>query len=451
MKSMIFVFLMFFGAAASASTVAVVDSGTDFDHKTLENQKWTNPRETAANRVDDDLNGKVDDVVGWNFAENFNRVFFREHVHAINPVVFPLLEIIARKQTGAPQPGDQEYINEHVTKLDEKQKEALMAHLNYYGQYAHGTHVSGIVAERAPGARILSARVFPDDLPPEYPPSLTERSFGPLDVIYKLIAIASNGIFDQVGLYLSETKADIANYSLGIPLKMIAEKALAIKGKKSPTEQEVAAETQRVFKQFEPAGRKWIAGASRTLFVIAAGNDGLDNDIFPTFPASIRQDNTITVAASLETSSLADFSNFGARSVDIAAPGVAIRSSVPALDRNKRLPMSGTSMAAPYIAGVAAHVKDLNPALTPRQIRALLMQTVDLKAWLKGKVVSGGVVNPKRAYDAAEKSRTVSLEQAIASARQIIADQIASTPGGTPALDEAPSSDLDALAAKLVF
>ncbi len=451
MKFLILFLLMSFGLDAGAATVAVVDSGTDFDHKALANQKWANPREVAANRVDDDLNGKVDDVVGWNFAENLNRVFFRQHVTSFNPVIFPLFEIIARKQMGTPQPGDKEYVDEHVTKLGEKQKEALMAHLNYYGQYAHGTHVSGIVVSQAPGARILAARVFPDDLPPEYPPSFLERSWGPLDFVYKLLAIVSNGIFDQVGLYLGESKADIANYSLGIPLKLIAEKVLAIKGKKNPAEHEVAAETQRIFKQFEVAGRKWIAGAPRTLFVLAAGNDGIDNDTYPAFPASIRADNSITVAASMATTALADFSNFGQRSVDIAAPGVAIQSSVPAVDTNKRLPMSGTSMAAPYIAGVAAHIKDLNPSLTPRQIRSLLMQTVDVKPWLKEKVVAGGVVNPKRAYVAAEKTRTLRLEQAIASAREVVTDQISTAPETSPALDNSTSPEIDELAARFVF
>jgi cell wall-associated protease len=87
------------------------------------------------------------------------------------------------------------------------------------------------------------------------------------------------------------------------------------------------------------------------------------------------------------------------------------------------LPMSGTSMAAPYVAGVAAKMKDLNPALTPVQLKEILMGTVDKKDWLKTKVISSGVVNADRAYMASEKSKSMTVAAAIAASIQSVADQ----------------------------
>src|SRR5690606_10906985 len=115
-------------------------------------------------------------------------------------------------------------------------------------------------------------------------------------------------------------------------------------------------------------------GAPNTLFVLAAGNDGMDNDRFPTAPANVKLDNAITVAATMNNEDLASFSNYGARMVDVAAPGVGILSSVPG---NDRLHLSGTSQAAPYVSNVAGRIVDANLALRPAQIRTILMETVD--------------------------------------------------------------------------
>lgn len=453
-----------FPMVAQASTVAIVDSGTDFEHKDLAGRQWSNPKEVAGNRVDDDRNGKVDDVVGWNFVDDYSRIFFREHLNEINPITYRLFEIIARKQAKAATVDDERFWNDNVVKLDAAQKEALLAHLNFFGQYAHGTHVAGIVASQAPDAKLMVGRIFGDDVPPEYNASPKDSRFsgtlngakskyGVLDFIYKLLAMATNGVFANIAGYLNEQKADVANYSLGVSLKMLAENFLKIKGNKNPSPEEIAAESKRIYVQYEPQGQAWIGASPETLFVIAAGNDGTDNEIFPTFPANVRAPNSITVAASHGFDSLAEFSNYGAVSVDVAAPGVAIDSTVPSLDRSRHLPMSGTSMAAPYVTGVAAHIKDINPALTANQIRTILMETVDKKAWLEGKVVSAGVVNAPRAYEAASMSRSIELTQAIASARGAVADQ-ESGKKPMPVLSERShrdGSELQKWAERLVF
>jgi hypothetical protein len=104
----------------------------------------------------------------------------------------------------------------------------------------------------------------------------------------------------------------------------LAKISLGLQGHKNPTPEQISAETKKLAVHYEAVGKKWISSSPDTLFVIAAGNDGADNDAFPTFPANIRIQNAITVAASNGNNSLAGFSNYGTLSVDLAAPGVAI-------------------------------------------------------------------------------------------------------------------------------
>ena len=147
-----------------------------------------------------------------------------------------------------------------------------------------------------------------------------------------------------------------------------------------------------------------------TLFVIAAGNDGTDNDSYPSFPSNGNLDNTISVAATLKDRSLASFSNYGEKTVEIAAPGVSIYSTVPG---NTYMTASGTSQAAPYVTKAASMVKDSNPSLSPKQIKEILMRTVTKKNFLKGVVISEGVLHEERAVYAAELSNTMDLNSAI--------------------------------------
>lgn len=107
-------------------------------------------------------------------------------------------------------------------------------------------------------------------------------------------------------------------------------------------------------------------------FVVAAANDGKNNDTTGVYPANAITDNTITVAASDSSDSKASFSNYGRRMVSIAAPGVDIMSTLPS---NKYGNLSGTSMATPLVAGVVALLKSQNPGLTGKQIKALIQKT----------------------------------------------------------------------------
>jgi fibronectin type 3 domain-containing protein len=128
------------------------------------------------------------------------------------------------------------------------------------------------------------------------------------------------------------------------------------------------------------------------LFVAAAGNDGTNNDVLPFFPAAYPAPNVLTVAATDSHDALAPFSNYGAGSDDLAAPGVNIASTVPGAYAY----LSGTSMAAPHVSGAAALVLS-RCTLTTTGLRDTLLNTVDALGSLAGFVSSSGRLNVDRA------------------------------------------------------
>ena len=131
------------------------------------------------------------------------------------------------------------------------------------------------------------------------------------------------------------------------------------------------------------------AGAHNVVFVTAAGNDSVDNDVVTSYPASVRLPNTISVAAVDQSGNLADFSNYGARTVDIAAPGVNILSDYPGGFEV----LSGTSMSAPFVTGVVALLAGQHPEYTAAQLVQRVVGTARPLPTLTGLVADGGIVD----------------------------------------------------------
>ena len=129
------------------------------------------------------------------------------------------------------------------------------------------------------------------------------------------------------------------------------------------------------------------AGNAGILFVAAAGNSASNNDVTPQYPANSGLANVVSVAASDSSDRLATFSNYGANTVNLAAPGVSIYGTLPG---GKYGYLSGTSMATPEVAGVAALAWAADPNATVAQVRNALLQGVDKIPALAGKVSSGG-------------------------------------------------------------
>jgi hypothetical protein len=138
---------------------------------------------------------------------------------------------------------------------------------------------------------------------------------------------------------------------------------------------------------FSRAERDAIAAAPSTLFVVAAGNDGADNDATPAYPCDYDLANVVCVAASDHDDALAWFSNFGATNVDLAAPGVDIASTWPG---GQYALLDGTSMATPHVAGAAALLLAHDDRLSVAGLRAALLGSVDPVPALAGRVATGG-------------------------------------------------------------
>jgi subtilisin family serine protease len=132
-----------------------------------------------------------------------------------------------------------------------------------------------------------------------------------------------------------------------------------------------------------------IGAIPEVLFVTAAGNDGSDNDVNPQYPCNYDLPNVVCVAATGARDALAGFSNRGARSVDLAAPGTNVLSTWP----SGYAYSSGTSMATPHVAGAAALYLAHRPAATAAEARGALLAGVDPLASLSGATVTGGRLN----------------------------------------------------------
>jgi subtilisin family serine protease len=141
------------------------------------------------------------------------------------------------------------------------------------------------------------------------------------------------------------------------------------------------------------------AGEEDILFVAAAGNDHMDADQTPHYPSNYKLPNVIAVAALDRKDQLASFSNYGAKSVHLAAPGREILSTWLNGGYEEH---SGTSMATPFVAGIAGLVLSVEPNLSVKELRDRLFESVDKTDSLKGKVVTGGRLNAARAVGATQ-------------------------------------------------
>lgn len=234
----------------------------------------------------------------------------------------------------------------------------------------HGTHVSGtILAEGndgegivgvAPGSRLMALKVC----------ALDEEGEASCPLAAMIEAYA----------YAAANGARVLNGSLGGPDFAAAEVAL-------------------------------LGANPDVLFVFAAGNEEVDNDAEPSYPCALDEqpgytaENLLCVAATNLGDGLAGFSNWGAESVDLAAPGVKTLSAFPEalVDTDEFLPyvfLSGTSMASPHVAGAAALLTSASPSATPAQTKAAIMASADPLPALAGKTVSGGRLNLHQALQA---------------------------------------------------
>jgi subtilisin family serine protease len=157
------------------------------------------------------------------------------------------------------------------------------------------------------------------------------------------------------------------------------------------------------------------ANAAGILFVAAAGGSGSNNDLTPAFPASYDVPNVVAVAATDRQDRLAGFSNWGPTSVDIAAPGVDILSTV----RGGYQVYSGTSMSTPIVAGVAALVLAVDGSLDTAEVKDVVLATGDPLPSLAGLIATGRRVNAASALAAVAPPPDGPLELSIESVSRV--------------------------------
>lgn len=423
MKNALWILLLLSGQTMAA-TIAVIDSGVDVEHKDLLTNIWINPNETAGNGRDEDGNSYPDDVYGWNFAESNNLVIDRKYIGTFSQDPYKFFDIQGKNFLGQATEEELKWLRAKLQDPDFRKE------MGIFGNFVHGTHVAGITVD-GNSSKILSVKLIPTEVNPFFEGLANSASIKSADKNFRMnllkgmlsrLAAEQIKMLEEIATYVGNHKADIANGSFGTGFnqaKVITENAYRIVFFKKPTEEQSYEVTKFFLDALIKEGKKMADAAPNTLFVFAAGNDGSDNDKYPTSPTNIIADNVISVAATYKYEFIAPFSNYGTKNVDVAAPGMLIHSQIPG---NEYLKVSGTSQAAPYVANVAATIKDANPKLTPKQIKKIIMGTVDEKGFLSKKVKTSGIVNLNRAAHAAKLSLTMDLGSAINQANISIAD-----------------------------
>lgn len=413
---------------ASAANIAIVDSGNDFEHKDLKAKAWINPIEIAGNDRDEDKNGYPDDINGWNFADNNNVLIDYSYAWSDTADVRKFFDIQLKSFLGTLTAEDRAWANAKI------KEEKFIKDITVFGNYMHGTHVTGIAAKFSNDAKMIGIKLIPTEvkLPGKESANLVIKTGAKSEVIgtedkglketlvkkaLEALAKQQSAVYGDIGRYINGAKASVMNGSFGTSYDAISGVISQLYKsifKKDPTPEELKVYVDHFFVTAVEQTKAFTNSAPNTLFIFAAGNDGSNNDIKPTTPTNVVAENKISVAATLGDQALASFSNYGVKNVEVAAPGVGILSTAP---KDTYIHVSGTSQAAPYVAGVAGAVKDANPKLDFRGIKKIILETVDVKEWLKGKVSTSGLVSAERAVRAAELSRTMDLAAAIAQSK----------------------------------
>jgi cell wall-associated protease len=406
-------------ANVNAASIAVIDSGLDYKHEMITPNLWTNANETE-DRRDNDNNGYQDDVHGWNFAEQNGSIIDYKYLGTFSPDCKKYFDIQGKIFL-------QQATEEEISWIKAKvQDAAFIKEMGKFGNFVHGTHVAGITIRdsksQAMGIKLIPTEIklWEDGL--RQMKSTNVDRWELLQKSFDALAGLQMALLIDIGRFVAFHKADIANGSFGTGFnqaKIITDNAYRILFFKKPSEEDSKRAASMFINALVKAGQSFVSAAPNTLFVFAAGNDGLSNDDFGTSPANIKADNVITVGATYKNEFFAPFSNYGTKMVDLAAPGMLIDSAIPG---NEYLKVSGTSQASPYVANVAAKIKEANPRLKPVDIKKILMGTVDAKGFLKDKVSTGGIVNSERAVVAAQISNTLPVGMAITQAKFQVKD-----------------------------
>lgn len=486
------------GKKSTPVIVAVIDSGIDTTHEDLKGILWTNPREIPGNGKDDDHNGYVDDIHGWNFlggkdgsslkedSEEAAREYYRYKTKYGNPDSALAKDskeyaIWQQLQSKVEKPNSQFKMQyKSMAKLQENVNKCESILKTYLGK--EDFNVAQLDSIQTTNQDVLLARNFMTRLlksAGDEPATFSEfkmefdeymnelkRKAESTEVMpnanrEKIVGdnledindnkYGNNDVMGAFGFHGTHVSGIIAaSRNNGVGMDGVADNVRIMAVKAVPDgderDKDVALAIRYAVdngaqiinmsfgKPFSPH-KEWVDAAVKyaeekgVLLVHAAGNDGSNNDSVLNFPNPDFLDGTtatnfITVGASSTgtgNDKVASFSNYGKKGVDLFAPGVQIYSTVPG--GNKYGSASGTSMASPVVAGVAALVLSYYPELSARQLKYVLEKSAtplpdgtilvnkpgsaDEKINFSDLSVTGGVIN---SYEALKLAATIKGE-----------------------------------------
>jgi subtilisin family serine protease len=451
--------------------VAVIDGGTDFNHEDLKNIIWTNTGEIANNGVDDDQNGYIDDVHGWNFIGGKTRNVNEDNLEMtrLYRQWKPKYENVDPKTLSADEKEEynqyQKIKKDYTEKLSQfstalsrytklmggvkdiqkslgKDTGFTMAELKSYHytntfdsvavvnliKYAEaGRNPTELIESLNSGIDYLSGMVNynlnlnfdPRNIVGDNYSNVNEKFYGNDSVL------GANG---DHGTHVAGIIAGIRNNGLGINGVANNVKIMIVRTVPDGDERDkdvanairyavdngatvINMSFGKAYSPYKNAVDEAVkyAQSKNVLLVHAAGNDSKNTDEENNFPTpkmlnGQTASNWIEVGASTPTDDeylVAPFSNYGKRNVDLFAPGYQIYSTVP---DSKYREMSGTSMASPVVAGVAALIRSYFPNLTAEQVKQVLMESV---VPVKHKVILPGSTSKKVKFKTLCKSKGI--------------------------------------------
>ncbi|GLB48192.1 S8 family peptidase [Neptunitalea lumnitzerae] len=456
--------------------VGVVDSGVDIEHEDLKNVVWTNEDEIPGNGIDDDKNGFIDDVHGWNFlgdivnenlemtrivkagddgsaqykaakkafdADYENAVNSKERYEGLLAAVKNAHAIISEKL------GKEDYTKEEVMAVEDEAPEVKQS-VNILGQmFAYSDNIPDLIEDVKGGvdhyADQLEYNLNVDfdarQILGDNPDDIADNKYGNNNVVGPEPDEALHGTH-VAGIIAAERNNGIGMNGVASNVEIMAvravpngdeyDKDIAL-GIRYAVDNGAKVINTSFGKAFSPHA-EWVydaikyAGEHDVLIVNAAGNDTYNLDEVTVYPQDAigtgpeMSDNFITIGAlnyEYGPELVAVFSNYGKSNVDVFSPGVKIYATIPG---NKYKYLQGTSMASPASAGVAALVRSYFPKLTAAQVKQILMQSglaPNMKVY-----IGGDAENTANFADLSKSGKMVNAYNALILAAQVDAGKV---------------------------
>jgi subtilisin family serine protease len=450
--------------------VAVLDSGIDIDHEDLDDVIWTNKREKPNNGKDDDKNGYVDDVHGWNFlGDAYDEQLEYTRILAKGDISNPdysraqteynenyekysgyktnyeqiLQQVTSADETLTKHFGKKDYTKAEVNSI--KTEDETLGMAVQIAKYMYSNDVDSLAdakKEISDGLESINDRLnyhlnknFSGRKTGDNPDDFNDKpGYGNADVkpvkkseshgthVAGIIAAernngkGANGVANNVKIMSVRAVPNGDEYDKDV--------ALAIRYAVDNGAKVINGSFGKSFSPHSDWVRDAIAYADKNdvVFVHAAGNDSADVDTVPNFPDDNLNFNEISNSyirvGALEpkygSGLLANFSNYGKNNVDVFAPGAKVYSTTP---ENEYDTKGGTSMAAPAVAGVAALIRSYFPKLTAAQVKQIIM---DSGLSITTKVIVGGDPNNVKPFkDLTKSGKIVNAYNALIMAAQM--------------------------------